>query len=110
MYWLKGNPGYKFTETTSIQEIDAILHNERINHTGNKVAYLDNIDNLPGGTFIFMNGQSYLVAGNQLLQWTAFGYDSKTDLPKNQIVTVLTPRSVVNTFSAGYIPQMADTI
>jgi hypothetical protein len=57
-----------------------------------------------------MNEQSYLVAGNQLLHWTAFGYDSKTDLPKNQIVTVLTPRSVVNTFSAGYIPQMADTI
>ena len=107
MYWLKGNQEYKFTEKTSIQRIDAILHNERINHAGNKVTYLDNIDNLPGGTFIFMNEQFYLIAGNQLLHWTAFGYESRIPLPKNKIVTVLTPRSLVNTFSAGYIPQMA---
>jgi hypothetical protein len=107
MYWLKGNPGYGFTEKTSIKDIDAILHNERINKAGNKVTYLDNIDNLPGGTFIFMNGQPYLIAANNLRHWTAFGYDIKTALPKNEVVTVLTPRSVVNTFSAGYLPQMA---
>ncbi|MDQ6762350.1 MAG: hypothetical protein M3015_06955, partial [Bacteroidota bacterium] len=95
-----------FTEKTSIQHIDAILHKERINHAGNKVTYLDNMDNLPGGTFIFMNEQPYLIAGNLLHHWTAFGYNSRLTLPKNQIVTVLTPRSVVNTFSAGYIPQM----
>ena len=103
----KGNQEYKFTEKTSIQNIDAILHKERINHAGNKVTYLDNIDNLPGGTFIFMNEQPYLIAGKGLLHWTAFGYDSRIPLPKNKIVTVLTPRSLVNTFSAGYIPQMA---
>lgn len=107
MYWLKGNTGYKFTEKTSIQQIDAILHIERINHAGNKVTYLDNIDNLPRGTFIFMNEQPYLIAGNMLHHWKDFGYDTSLSLPKNRIVTVLTPRSVVNTFSAGYIPQMA---
>lgn len=106
MYWLKGNPEYEFTEKTSIQQIDAVLHNERINYAGNKVTYLDNIDNLPGGTFIFMNEQPHLIAGNRLYHWTAFGYDTRLSLPKNKIVTVLTPRSVVNTFSAGYIPQM----
>ncbi len=106
MYWLKGNPEYKFTEKTSIQQIDAVLHTERINHAGNKVTYLDNIDNLPGGTFIFMNEQPWLIADNLLHRWTNFEYDTHLPLPKNQIVTVLTPRSVVNTFSAGYIPQM----
>ena len=111
MYWLKGNPQHKLTEKTSIQQIDTILHNERINHAGNKVTYLDNIDNLPGGTFIFMNEQPYLIAGRHLHHWTASGYDGKLPLPKNKIVTVLTPRSVVNTFSAGYIPQTGvDTI
>ncbi|HEY5408537.1 MAG TPA: hypothetical protein VIJ92_15695 [Ginsengibacter sp.] len=107
MYWLKGNREYGFTEKTTIKDIDAILHNERINHAGNKVTYLDNIDNLPRGTFIFINEQPYLITGNYLHHWTAFGYDSKIALPTNHVVVVLTPRSVVNTFSAGYIPQMA---
>ncbi|MEP7232230.1 MAG: hypothetical protein ABI691_18350 [Ginsengibacter sp.] len=106
MYWLKGNPDYKFTEKTSIQQIDAILHTERLNHAGNKVTYLDNIDNLPGGTFIFMNEQPWLISGNLLHRWNTFGYDTHLSLLKNQMVTVLTPRSIVNTFSAGYIPQM----
>ena len=111
MYWLKGNAEYGFTEKTTIKDIDAILHNERINHAGNKVTYLDNIDNLPGGTFIFIDEQPYLIAGNYLHHWTAFGYDNRMTLPTNRVVAVLTPRSVVNTLSAGYIPQMAiDTI
>ncbi|MDQ6901896.1 MAG: hypothetical protein M3139_02645 [Bacteroidota bacterium] len=106
MYWLKGNPGYGFTEKTSIKEIDAILQIERINTEGNKVTYLDNIDNLPTGTFIFMNEQPYLISGNQLLRWTPSGYDNKISLPKNKVVTILTPKSVVNTFTAGYLPQL----
>ncbi|WP_235906168.1 hypothetical protein [Ginsengibacter hankyongi] len=107
MYWLKGNAAYGFTEKTTVKEIDAILHNERINHAGNKVTYLDNIDNVPAGSFVFMDEQPWLIAGNYLHHWTAFGYDGKRALPTNQVVTVLTPRSVVNTFSAGYLPQMA---
>lgn len=107
MYWLKGNAEYGFTDRTPIKDIDAVLHNERINHAGNKVTYLDNIDNLPAGTFIFLNGQSYLIASDFLHHWTAFGYDNKISLPTNLVVTVLTPRSVVNLFGAGYIPQMA---
>jgi hypothetical protein len=107
MYWLKGNPEYKFNENTPIQKIDTILHTERINTRGNKVTYLDNIDNLPGGTFIFINGQSYLIAGDCLFHWTVSGYGNTIPLPTDQVVTVLTPRSVVNAFSAGYLPQMS---
>src|SRR5664279_967135 len=90
MYWLKGNAEYGFTEKTSIKDIDAVLHNERINHAGNKVTYLDNIDNLPTGTFIFMNEQPYLINNDYLHHWTAFGYNSKIALPVNHVVAVLT--------------------
>ncbi len=106
MFWMKGNPEYRFNDSTPIKSIDEIIHTERINSRGNKVTWLDNIDNLPGGTFIFMKEQPWLVASPQLFRWTPAGYDSKVALPKNQIVTVLTPRSVVNTFGAGYLPQM----
>ena len=107
MYWLKGNPEYGFNEGTSIKQIDEIIHKERINSRGDKVTFLDNIDNLPGGTFIFMNGQPYTVASPHLWHWTPACYDAKLQLPKNETVTVLTPRSVVNTFSAGYLPQVS---
>ncbi|MEO7394187.1 MAG: hypothetical protein ABIU11_04545 [Chitinophagaceae bacterium] len=107
MYWLKGNPEYGFKEGVSIKLVDDILHTERINGRGNKVTWLDNIDNLPGGTFIFMNKKTYLIAGRQIFHWTPAGYDAKLPIPKNETVTVLTPRSIVNTFSAGYLPQMS---
>ncbi len=107
MYWLMGNPEYGFNESTSIKQIDDIIHKERINTRTDKVTFLDNIDNLPRGTFIFMNGQPYIVASPHLYHWATACYDAKLPLQKNETVTVLTPRSIVNTFSAGYLPQMS---
>ena len=41
--WLKGNPEYHFNEKTSIQKIDEVLHQERINRGGSKVTFEENI-------------------------------------------------------------------
>jgi hypothetical protein len=106
MFWLKGNPEHGFKDNIPIKSIDEIIHSERINRRGNKITWLDNIDNLPGGTFIFINSEPYLVASRQLFHWTPEGYDQRLPIPINETVTVLTPRSVVNAFSAGYLPQM----
>jgi hypothetical protein len=106
-YWLKGNPGYGFTEKTGIAQIDQILHNERIGPKGEKVVYEENIQNLPDGTFILMNGQPFLLANNQLYGWTASGYDKVVPITNTEgKVTVLTPKSTVNAFKAGYQPQI----
>lgn len=107
MYWINGNASYGFSEKTSIQHIDAVIHNERIDTDGRKVTYRETIKNLPTGTFILMNGEPYLIAGKDLFHWTPFGYGQKLREPVNEKATVLTPRSVVNTFTAGYTPQMA---
>lgn len=56
-------------------------------------------DNLPGGTFIFMNGQPYLVASHHLCYWTLAGYDAVLPLANNEPATLLTLRSVLKTFS-----------
>jgi len=39
--------------------------------------------------------------------WSPFGYEKGVDVPQIPKLTVLTPRSIVNTFKAGYLPQMA---
>ncbi len=106
-YWLKGNPEYSFNNKTSIQKIDDILHGERIDSEKKKITYDDNIKNIPDGTFVLLNKQPYLIANKLMNAWSPFGYDKIIDLPKMKKVTVLTPKSIVNAFRAGYKPQMS---
>jgi hypothetical protein len=105
--WLKGNPEYGFDEKTPIGKIDDILHQERMDKKGGKGTYEAEIRDLPDGTFIEIGGKAYLVADNHIFGWTPFGYEKGQELTQEQQVNVLTPKSTVNTFRAGYIPQMA---
>lgn len=106
-FWLKGNPGYGFNEKTSFQEIDKILHQERIDQNGHKVTFTAFIKDLPNGTFIQLDNQPFLIANSQTYHWTPFGYDKEKQLRPSEKISVLTPRSTVNAFRAGYQPQIA---
>src|SRR5258706_7062392 len=44
-FWLKGNPEYNFDQKTSIQEIDNILHKERMEYNKSKITFEERIDN-----------------------------------------------------------------
>ncbi len=105
--WIKGNPEYNFNEETSIKEVDDILHKERIDDNNIKLTYEENIDAIPNGTFVLIDSKPYLVFGKNIYLWSPFGYEKGTALPATDKLTVLTPRSVVNTFRAGYLPQIA---
>ena len=105
--WLKANPAYHFDERTPIREIDNILHKERIRPDGTKTTYTEGPAQLPNGAFIVYEDLPYLVHGGLIHQWTPFGYEKGKPLPRIDRVTILTPRSITNTFRAGYIPQMA---
>lgn len=104
-FWLEGNPEYGFDEKVSIQEIDKILHQERIDKKGEKQGYQDAIFNLPAGSFISYNGKAYLISEEFFLAWSPFGYEKADAISPLEKVTVLTPKSIVNTFRAGYVPQ-----
>ena len=104
-YWLKGNPEYGFDEKTSIGQIDAILHRERTAPDKLKVTYKARASDLPDGTFIEHGGEPYLIKDQKMHHWSPSGYDKEIDKPGNEMMTVLTPKSVVNTFKAGYQPQ-----
>jgi len=105
--WLKSNPEYGFAERVHIAEIDNILHSERMDEKGAKVTYTEAIENIPDGTFIAFNAKPFMIANGLMFAWTPYGYEQGMALPETESVTVLTPRSVVNTFRAGYLPQMA---
>jgi hypothetical protein len=109
-FWLEANPGYGYTERTPIWKIDEVLHKERINRSGMKITYTESIGRLPAGSFILHDREPYLFADRLYFRWTPDGYDDGISLPGVDRVEVLTPRSVVNAFRAGYKPQMAITV
>jgi hypothetical protein len=104
--WLKGNPKYGFNLKTSVKEIDAIIHEERIDKQGKKITHEANISSLPTGTFVLFRDLPYLIANKQLYPWSPFGYGEGITRPTHGQITVLTPVSIVNTFCAGYVAQM----
>jgi hypothetical protein len=104
--WLAGNPQHGFNEKVSIQEIDKVLHQERLTKTKQKQTYTAGIETLPNGTFISMDADAYLVKDARLQLWSPFGYVRAIERPLSGTVTVLTPPSIVNAFRAGYIPQI----
>ncbi len=105
--WIKGNPDYHFDEKTSITKIDDILHKERIDRSKTKVTYKENVEELPDGSFVLFDGKSYLILDQKMYLWSPFGYDTTNVLSMPGRFTILTPRSIVNTFRAGYLPQIA---
>ena len=105
-YWLKGNPAYGFDMQTPVAKIDDVIHKERIAKDRSKITYEAHIDNLPNGTFAMYDDKPYLIYDKQLYEWGPAGYAKAIALPGVKVVTVLTPRSVVNMFNAGYVAQV----
>lgn len=106
-YWLSGNPAYGFNMKTPVSRIDKIIHTERIARDKSKVTYSDELRQLPNGTFINYAGEPHLVKDEKIYVWTPDGYSRGLPLPEVDEVEVLTPRSIVNMFRAGYTPQIA---
>lgn len=104
--WLKGNPQFGFTMKTPIADIDAIIHRERMASGKSKQTYEADLNSLPNGAFVIFNNKPHLINGGKLHPWSPAGYGKPINFPEIKKITVLTPQSIVNAFSAGYTPQM----
>ena len=77
-----------------------------MNSDGSKVTFDEDANHLPDGTFVLYNKEAYLILNGSMYLWSPFGYEKGIALPNADKLSVLTPKSVVNTFRAGYLPQM----
>jgi hypothetical protein len=102
--WLQGNAHYGFDPKVSIKEIDNIIHDERIGKDRRKIIYQEQIKGLPDGTFILHDGEPFLFVSGFIYRWSPFGYSAAIPIAKTEMISVLTPRSIVNSFGAGYTP------
>ena len=91
--------------TANADAIDAVLHASRLNQR-RKRTYRANIDTLPDGTFIAIDGVPWLLWNDARFEWSDGGYLTKRKRESSGEVEVLTPEAIVDIFAAGYRPAI----
>lgn len=100
--WCQANGG---DATAPIYAVDDHLHDERTPRP--RTTWEARLGDLPDGAMIAEGDDVWLVAGDHLAHWTPSGYGEKRSRTAGASVAVLTPRSLVAAFTAGYRPAMA---
>jgi hypothetical protein len=68
-----------------------------------KRTYRDAASALPDGAFVDIGGAAWLVWRGALHAWAPAGYAERRE-PVDGLVTVITPRAIVDVIRAGYQP------
>lgn len=105
-HWLSANG---LASEMSAQEMDAKLHIERL-HRGATSAWRQSLQTLPAGVIVVWDGAPHLWGGAELFRWSDTGYvDSLHPGISTATVELLTPPSVSNAISHGYVVQQHPT-
>ncbi len=107
--WMAANGAqYGLDGNVKMDIIDAIIHQERLDENGFQKTFKAVLATLPDGVFVAFDDLSnaYLWYNQKLFEWSFKGYTEVKSFEKNQEILVLTPRSFVNVFKAGYLPQI----
>lgn len=81
---------------TKADAIDERLHAERLGPYREGRA-----DELPGGAFVLVDDEPWLVHGAEILRWTPGGYTDRRERPRGK-ATVVTPQSSLEVLSVGW--------
>ncbi|HSK16682.1 MAG TPA: hypothetical protein VK915_10995 [Gaiellaceae bacterium] len=93
---------------TGAGAIDARLHAERVDPaTRGQLRREAQLDELPDGAFVLLEGTARLVLGPELLTWTPSGYSDRLRRPAGVQATVLTPSSLLAVLRSGWEPQVS---
>lgn len=104
--WLDANIPRAENLNISLPKLDAQLHEERALRGGMKITYQESLSSLPKGAMFSHNGVFFLVGENGYLPWAFSGYGSAVKLHPTTMVSVLTPKSIVATFTNGFQPHL----
>ncbi len=93
-------------ERPSAEEMDTVLHAERLDGRRQRVTFAALFGTLPDGSFVAQDGAAHLVRAGALWPWSPAGYGPPVPTPADATVAVLTPRSSVGVLALGYAAQM----
>jgi hypothetical protein len=87
----------------SADDMDAVLHAERLDEQGGKRTYRERVSRLPSGVIVTdASGHADLLQDGALRPWSVAGYGPARLVVGDPEVDVLTPRSVVAVIARGY--------
>ncbi len=90
-------------QRASADAMDRVLHAERLNGKAKRTRRR-NLNSLPDGAMVALDGGVFAVRNNHLLPWTPSGYSASKPRPRNLEVDVLTPPSILSVLGRGYAP------
>lgn len=94
----------------SVSELDKQLHAERAVRGGGKITCSIPFADVPNGAFIEWEGSAVLCWQGSLKKWSPTGYSTVVASPQSSdMVTVLTPISILNLFRNGFCPQVHES-
>lgn len=98
-----------FSAVAGVDEIDAVLHAERLDGR-TKRTWRSDVAALPDGTYVLIDELPHIVWRDELVAWSDGGYRNRQVRPAHREVDVLTPPSMVAVFKAGYRPEVHPTL
>src|SRR5580704_6119713 len=101
--WAAANRGRISSRVPSADEMDRVLHAERLGPHREKRTYAERLSRLPPGVIVADDdGRPLLVLERTLRPWTPGGYGPTVPRRRDARVRVLTPRSIVRAVAHGY--------
>ena len=101
--WAAANPGPFTGSLPSADQMDGVLHAERLDRDRRKRTFAAPLSELPPGVIVAdSKGLPYLYQGARLLLWEPGGYARSIPAPRGRTFQVLTPRSIVRALAKGY--------
>jgi hypothetical protein len=91
------------------QEMNAVLHGERVDRSRRQRTRLMPAAGLPDGVMVRVDGTTGLLLGGALRPWSHGGYAAPAAIALPAAVEVLTPPSTVAAITAGYRPLVHPT-
>jgi len=101
--WAAANRDLRANARPSADDMDRVLHAERLDNGGTKRTYRDRSSRLPVGVMVADDEhRAFLVNERGLLRWTPGGYVEHESRRDDAELSVLTPRSAVRAIAAGF--------
>jgi hypothetical protein len=102
--WVAANPDLAGSATPTADQIDAVLHAERLDGHRQKRTHPAELADLPAGVMVLLEGDDrpWLVLADELRPWSADGYGEAIPRPANAGVRLLSPPSVAWAIAKGF--------
>ena len=107
--WAAGNPDRAASQPPSADEIDRVLHAERLEHGRDKKTYEAPLSSLPEGVIVEHDRRASLLWAGRLRPWNFSGYGPAAGIASAMQVRVLTPKSIVAAIGAGFVPRVHES-